>query len=60
MPDIVEFLYREYCRARLAEMRNQLWLSAPSLQIRDVGNPAGSADRDSNDRTAAQHKAQIH
>ena len=65
MPAIFDFLYKEYCRARLAEMRKQLWLSAESLEIpeaRDVSNPAGSVDRDdvSDDGTAGQHEALIH
>lgn len=28
MPTILDLLYREYCRARLAEMRKQLLISA--------------------------------
>jgi len=28
MPTILDMLYREYCRARLAEMRRQLLISA--------------------------------
>ena len=63
MPAIFDFFYKEYCRARLAEMRKQLWLSAQSLEIpeaRDVSN--GSVDRDgvSDDGTAGQHEARIH
>ena len=29
MPAMLDFLYREYCRARLVEMRKQLLLIAP-------------------------------
>lgn len=27
MPALFDLLYREYCRAQLAEMRKQLWLT---------------------------------
>ena len=65
MPTIFDFLYREYCRARLAEMRKQLLLvSAESPEIReancDVSHPGGSAGRDSDfgdHRTTTQHDA---
>ena len=33
MSAILDLLYREYCRARLAEMRKQLLLSAASDEI---------------------------
>jgi hypothetical protein len=33
MSAILDALYREYCRARLAEMRQQLLLSVPSSGI---------------------------
>ena len=64
MPTIFDFLYREYCRARLAEMRKQLLLSAESHMVpdanRDVSDAGGSDGRDSgfgDDRTATQHEA---
>ncbi len=64
MPAIFDFLYHEYCRARLAEMRKQLLISNASQPVpeenRDVGYPTGSADRDSgigDDRTAARNEA---
>jgi hypothetical protein len=68
MPTIFDFLYREYCRARLAEMRKQLLVSAASHEVPeancDVSHPGGSAGQDSgfgDDRTATQHEArQIH
>src|SRR5712671_3709149 len=69
MPTIFDFLYREYCRARLAEMRKQLLLvSAESHEVPeancDVSHPSGSAGRDSgfgDDKTATQQEArQIH
>jgi hypothetical protein len=65
MPTIFDFLYREYCRARLTEMRKQLLLvSAESHEVPeancDVSQPGGSAGRDSgfgDDTTATQHEA---
>jgi len=43
MPVILEYLYREYCRARLAEMRKQLLIRAP-------GEDSSGADRDASHR----------
>ena len=63
MPTIFDFLYREYCRARLAEMRKQLLISVESHEVSancDVSHLGGSASRDSDfgdDRTATQHEA---
>ena len=63
MPAIFDFLYREYCRARLAEMRKQLLVSVESHEVSancDVSRLGGSAGRDSglgDDRTATQHEA---
>jgi hypothetical protein len=63
MPAIFDFLYREYCRARLAEMRKQLLISVVSHEVSancDVSHLGGSAGRDSDfgdDRTATQHEA---
>jgi hypothetical protein len=59
MPTIFDLIYREYCRARLAEMRKQLLLvSADSHEVPeancDVSHPSGSAG---DDRTPAQHEA---
>ena len=65
MPTIFDLLYREYCRARLVEMRKQLLLvSAESHGVpeanRDVSHPSGSAGRDSDlgddSRTATQSR----
>ena len=59
MPAILDFLYQEYCRARLAEMRKQLLLSPQKGEtIRDVA----PTDRDgsSEDTTTEQHEARIH
>jgi len=49
MSAILDMLYREYCRARLAEMRRQLLISAPGDEIAatdwDASDPAGPGDR---------------
>jgi hypothetical protein len=51
MPAIFDLLYREYCRARLAEMRKQLLISVENRETPgsdcDVGHPAVAADPDS-------------
>lgn len=52
MPALFDFLYREYCRARLVEMRKQLllsWTNSPESTEAD-GNISsdGANDRDSN------------
>ena len=64
MPAILDLLYREYCRARLAEMRQQLLISTESQAVpeanRDVGYPTGSAGRDGSfgdDRKATENEA---
>ena len=36
MPAIFDLLYREYCRARLAEMRKQLLISPERHEVREV------------------------
>ncbi len=49
MSAILDMLYREYCRARLAEMRQQLLLSVTHDEISatdwDATDPAGPDDR---------------
>ena len=49
MSTIFDLLYREYCRARLAEMRKQLLLSVVRREIPeanwDASDPAGPDDR---------------
>ncbi|OAF09977.1 hypothetical protein AYJ54_12385 [Bradyrhizobium centrolobii] len=51
MSIIVDMLYREYCRARLAEMRKQLLIpvvSDESLQaLWEDGEPSDPGDQDS-------------
>jgi hypothetical protein len=57
MPTIFDFLYHEYCRARLAEMRKQLLLVSAENHVVpepcDVSHPGDSGGRD----TATQHEA---
>ena len=64
MPAIFDLLYREYCRARLAETRKQLLIrpvSHEGLEANcDFSRPSGFAGRDSgfgDDRTATQREA---
>jgi hypothetical protein len=59
MPAIFDFLYQEYCRARLAEMRKQLLLLQQNVEIIPDVDPV---DRDSlsDDRSAGQHDARAH
>jgi hypothetical protein len=49
MSAILDLLYHEYCRARLAEMRKQLLLSASNNEIPaanwDASDPAAPDDR---------------
>ena len=45
MSAILDMLYREYCRARLAEMRQQLLLSVTNDEISATSDPAGPDDR---------------
>ena len=52
MPAIFDLLYREYCRARLAEMRKQLLITRTESQEVpepncDARHPGGAADRGS-------------
>jgi hypothetical protein len=52
VPAMFDFLYYEYCRARLAEMRKQLLIRAESHEVPEVNfdarHPDGAADRDRN------------
>lgn len=46
MPAIFDLLYREYCRARLAEMRKQLLITGQSPEILQADcDAAETADR---------------
>ena len=62
MPTIFDLLYREYCRARLAEMRKQFLISPKKHEVpetfceaKDVGShPADGSD------TITQHEPPNH
>jgi hypothetical protein len=50
MSSIFDLIYREYCRARLAEMRKQLLIPIASDEILEAhrdGGDAGPGDRNS-------------
>ncbi|WP_249139557.1 hypothetical protein [Bradyrhizobium japonicum] len=52
MPAIFDLLYREYCRARLAEMRKQLLIAAERFETLEADHhPAKQGD---DERTDAQ------
>jgi hypothetical protein len=60
MPTIFDFLYREYCLARLAEMRKHLLMvSGPAVSEADcdVSHLSGSDNGVGDDRTAPQQEA---
>ncbi len=64
MPAIFDLLYREYCRARLAEMRKQLLIANESPEVPvancDASDPARPADGGNgfgDVGTATQHKS---
>ena len=55
MPSIFDFLYREYCRARLSEMRRQLLLRPPKCEIEpDDKDGRGLDDRLGNARVTGK------
>jgi hypothetical protein len=57
MPAILELIYREYCRARLAEMRKQLLTPGQGPEILQADcDAADAADRSCADRTDKQHE----
>jgi hypothetical protein len=53
MPTILDLLYREYCRARLAEMRKQLLIAAERFEALDAHHHPDQGD---DERTDAQRK----
>ncbi len=65
MSVILDMFYREYCRARLAEMRKQLLVPVVSDEVLDArgdaGDPAGPDDRSSSrgDGTATKQDPTI-
>lgn len=54
MPAIFDLLYREYCRARLAEMRKQLLIAREAPQALQLDYDP--ADQASVGRTDTQHE----
>jgi hypothetical protein len=46
MPALFDYLYGEYCRARLAEMRKQLLIRAESQEVPEANFDAGEAGDD--------------
>lgn len=63
MPAIFDLLYREYCRARLAEMRKQLQISPDRHEVPEAlcdakhavgASPAGGSE------TTTQHELREH
>ncbi|WP_246551052.1 MULTISPECIES: hypothetical protein [Bradyrhizobium] len=50
MPTILDLLYREYCRARLAEMRKQLLIAAERAEAHEAHHhPADQGDDEGTD-----------
>lgn len=45
LPALFEFLYREFCRARLAEMRKPLLIRPDGLEVPEHARFDGHADR---------------
>ena len=43
IPALFEFLYREYCRARLAEMRKPLLIRPDGLEVAPIDRPSGAS-----------------
>jgi hypothetical protein len=60
MPTIFDLLYREYCRARLAEMRKQLLIRPEGHEVLeancDASRPDCAADQDSSGLGDSQHE----
>jgi hypothetical protein len=53
MPTILDMLYREYCRARLAEMRKQLLIAAERSEALEAHHHPDQGD---DEMTDAQRK----
>jgi hypothetical protein len=43
MPALFEFLYREFCRARLAEMRKPRLIRPDGLEVSPIDRPSGAS-----------------
>lgn len=54
MPTILDLLYVEYCRARLAEMRKQLLIAGKNPEVRQADYDP--ADQGGAGTTDAQHE----
>ena len=63
MPAIFDLLYREYCRARLAEMRKQLLISPERHEVPealcDAKDAVGASPADGSE-TTTQHEPLKH
>jgi hypothetical protein len=59
MPAIFDFLYQEYCRVRLTEMRKQLLLLPQKVERVPHVDPT-DRDGSSEDTTTQQHQARVH
>ncbi len=57
MPAIFDLLYREYCRARLAEMRKQLLLRAHGREVPEANCDAGDFDDTADRGDGLRHEA---
>ena len=61
MPFIFDLLYHEYCRARLAEMRKQLFLipcwNATSKELCDDASPTMEASTAASDMSTIEGRA---
>jgi hypothetical protein len=62
MPTIFDLLYREYCRARLAEMRKQLLISPKRHELPEAFCDAKDVGADPSDgsETIVQHEPPNH
>ncbi|MBR1132099.1 hypothetical protein [Bradyrhizobium iriomotense] len=56
MPTILELLYKEFCRARLAEMRRQLLLTGKHPELLQVNDDL--SDSDNLGEMDTQHEAE--
>ncbi|GLR85879.1 hypothetical protein [Bradyrhizobium iriomotense] len=56
MPAIFDLLYREYCRARLAEMRKQLLITGKRAEVLQADCDAA----DDHDRSGVGEKATLY
>ena len=56
MPAILELLYREYCRARLAEMRKQLLIAPERAEALDADQYPADRDDDNKMNTHRRHR----